>query len=472
MLDNNDLDFTVNVDIIIPEEEDNNDIQMTIKTGFRFETLQDRLDCIDYQRQYSILLKSAYVRLLAGMNHNDVYAYLTKELKNVNDLDTAFAITAMQEAKAMVTKEKKAFKKLNKELSKKKKELLTWEGYIKTHRTVFRRKNLYKRSKGFISEEKFKHNKNMPLCNYGELAKKGNRKFALDMLNNRVIFKLHEDKYIYLILPKLRQNRYKELCLVQLLMEQNKLKATFKIDKNELFISYEPITKELKNNTLDNRIIGLDVNPSEIGVAILEFDGEEFKILYKICIFMADILKLKKDERDNEYILIAKQIEMIMKAFHVRNIALEDINIEGKDYGKGAALNVCLNQWNRNLMFDNIRKRCKIEGFKVWIVNPAHSSTIGNLQYDYYDPINAAIEIARRGYLYKKLNMKEQFYPIFEPKNLKHQWKDVSETWGCKGWVELHKKIKNSEMKYRVPLPENGNGFRRTCIKHIPIGIF
>ena len=43
-------------------------------------------------------------------------------------------------------------------------------------------------------------------------------------------------------------------------------------------------------------------------------------------------------------------------------------------------------------------------------INPAYSSFVGNLLFDYYDPIAASLEVARRGLIMcKKLN--EEWYP-------------------------------------------------------------
>ena len=450
--------------------QDDNDIQTTIKQKIRFTSLDDRLFCFDLQRQYTILLKSAYARLAEGMNKKDTYAYLST-LKNVNDLDSRIVDTAIQEAKGMLAKEIKAFEKLNKKLKKEKKELLTWTEYEKTHRMVFRRKNLYKRSKGYITKEQFKENKYLPLCNYGETARKGNRKFALDMENKRLIFKLNNDKHIYLKFPPLSTNRFQELCLIQQLMEQKKISVTFKLDKNDIHISYKPITKRIKNLTKDSRCLAIDANPSCLGVSILEFnDNNEFKILDKFTVFLDDIKKLPKVKRDFEFIQISKQIINFMKAYHVGNLMLEDLNMESKDHGKGKALNKCLNSWNRNLMFNNLLKRCKIEGFYVYLVDAKYSTTIGNLMYNYYDPINASLEIGRRGFLYNKLGLHDQFYPHFELKKEWHLRKDASLIYGLEGWVKVHNKIKTLDMKYRVPLEEAV--CRRVCIKHLPIGMF
>ena len=73
--------------------------------------------------------------------------------------------------------------------------------------------------------------------------------------------------------------------------------------------------------------------------------------------------------------------------------------------------------------------------------------------YDYIDPINSSIEIARRGYEII-INKSKKFYPIVWLKDsLKHQWKEtISEM--PNNWKELFNLIKNSKLSYRVSLKD------------------
>ena len=126
-----------------------------------------------------------------------------------------------------------------------------------------------------------------------------------------------------------------------------------------------------------------------------------------------------------------------------------------KDMGKGKSLNKLINNsWFRNMVTNNIKKRCNINNIGYYQINAAYSSYIGNLQYTYTDPINASIEIGRRAYeIYIKKN-KQGFYPIIKIKDgILHQWKekDISLFKTCK---ELCLAIKNSKMRYRVPIDE------------------
>ena len=85
----------------------------------------------------------------------------------------------------------------------------------------------------------------------------------------------------------------------------------------------------------------------------------------------------------------------------------------------------------------------------MFSISPEYSSIIGNLIYEYIDPINSSIEIGRRGYdiIIKK---SKKFFPELRIKNsLKHQWKEkVNEL--PEGWKELFDLIKNFGLRYRV----------------------
>jgi len=393
----------------------------------------------DLQRQYTILVKSTYKRILNKSSEKEIRLYL-RGLNNVKDLDTLFYNNAILNAKS----------------------------FQKENKIIFKRENFFKRLKNKVTKDIFKENKYLPLVNYGETIKYGNRKFKLDLENNKIIFKLNRNKHIDLILPKLKINYQRELQVLQDLMEQKKICVTFKIDKNFIFISYEPIIEEkiiLKNN----RILGIDLNPNNIGLSILEFKGEKFEIIYKSFIDLTKINTYKTNKKSYELIMVSKQIVQVMKSFNVGNIAIEDLNMKSKDHIRGRKNNKLLNSWNRNLVVNNLIKRCRIEGIQVHLTHPAYTSIIGNLKYEYFDPINASIEVGRRGYLFNKMYIKNSFYPIFELKNQWNQWKEESGLF-FEGWKDFYSYIKTLKLIYRVPIQKLV--YRNICIKKLDFSIF
>ena len=90
---------------------------------------------------------------------------------------------------------------------------------------------------------------------------------------------------------------------------------------------------------------------------------------------------------------------------------------------------------------------------KCYKINAAYSSYIGNIQHNYSDPINASIEVGRRGYEVIILKNKDKFYPDLHIKDsLLHQWKEMDIDRCVGSWKELCLYIKNSKLRYRVPI--------------------
>ena len=127
------------------------------------------------------------------------------------------------------------------------------------------------------------------------------------------------------------------------------------------------------------------------------------------------------------------------------------MTIKTEQHNKGRKFNKMVNnQWIRNKFINNLEKRINIIGGKLFKINPAYSSFIGNVIYNYDDPINASLEIGRRGYEVIILKNKK-FYPEFNLSVLKDQWKEYFNT-GIKSWKEFYIIIKNLKLKYRVSL--------------------
>jgi len=108
----------------------------------------------------------------------------------------------------------------------------------------------------------------------------------------------------------------------------------------------------------------------------------------------------------------------------------------------------------------NLEKRCLLNNIKLFKVNPMYSSVIGNVQHNDFDPINAALEISRRGYHVIILKDK-QFYPVelTIKDSLKAHWKEhLSDE--VDSWKKLFSLIKKSKLRYRVSLEDVKESFR------------
>lgn len=297
-----------------------------------------------------------------------------------------------------------------------------------------------------ITKEEFKANTLFPLYSVGDKLSKGNRKFSIDLLNNIVMFKLNKDTHISLQLPKLRNNYKKRLIELEELSRNKKIPFTVKLTSNYIAISYEerPIEQIIGSN-----ILALDLNPNFIGFSVQD---QNYKIL-KTELF--DISKLTDSNKQNyELSIISNKIIDLCKRFNCGFVGIEDIKIKAKDHQKGKNFNKAVNnKWNRTLLIKQIERKCKLYGVKVFKVNPAYSSVIGNLIHtDYCDAVAASLEIGRRCIDVCVKKIKNGFYPEMPDVNvLSNRWKEAIE-WSYGSWKELFLILKNSKFRYRISL--------------------
>ncbi len=402
-------------------------------------------DLTSILKQYSNVVRYSYNRFLEGKNEKEI-RLLTKELSNVDLLNSWLVQCAILDGKAM----QKRFEDI---------------------KVVFGGKfNFINRLKDKISKEEFDLKRLSPLNIQGEVLKKGNRSFKLNIIeNNKIIFKLNKVKHIELELPNLRNNIKKELFRLQQLNEvkYNEHGYTYSVrfDMKYVYISFEEFkNKEIKQLN-ENRYLGIDLNPDTIGISVLEnnkvIHAQEFslklifnKILSKK--LSSDSVKMKyyQNKLNFETIEIAKSVSLIARQFGCKTVYIEDLKFKQK-LTKEQKHNKIGNRKNRNLwkrdkFISNLAKRLNVLGIGLYEVNPAYSSFIGNMQYEYTDAVNASIEIARRGYEYRIKKSKVGFYPVFD---VKHRWKEMVTSF--KDWKGFYiEVVKNSRLKYRVSLDE------------------
>ena len=327
--------------------------------------------------------------------------------------------------------------------------------------------NLKQFLKGLISKAEYKENKQIPICSQGEMLHNGNRMFEFRFAEGSITFKISKMKHIEITLPTFHKNLNGELLALQSLIDQKKATVSVKISRDRIWLTYdesllsEPTGFEYLKK---NRIMGIDLNPNYIGVSILDFAKDNtFKVVHKQ-VFDLSLLSKKsnKSSDDNssvyltnkrtfELIEICHKIKDLIGEWHCAKLAIEDLNIKSSNKGKGRCFNrLCNNVWKKNLVVDKLKMLGNVYGFELVEVMPQYSSTIGNVQYGddrTPDMVAASIEIARRGF--KKFE-KGWFWPKLDVDSLNEQWKQTLA--GIKDWKEAHQKIKNSGLKYRVPL--------------------
>ena len=401
-------------------------------------------DLTSILKQYSSVVRYSYNRFLDGKTEKDIRE-LTKSLNNIDLLNSWLVQCGIKDGKSIQTR-------------------------FKNKVVVFGGKfNLINRLKNKITKEEYQLKRLSPMNIQGEELKKGNRSFKLDIIeNNQIIFKLNKLKYITLELPNLRNNIKKELFKLQQLNEvkQNKKGYTYSIrfDLKYIYISFEEFKNEQTKTLDENRCLGIDLNPDTIGVSILEnneiIHTQEFslklifnKILNEKLSSNSDRMKYFQNKLKFETFEISKSITKLAKQFNCKSVFIEDLNFKGSSTIK-ISNRKNKNLWKRELFIKNLTKRLNIEGIKLYSVNTAYSSFIGNLMYDYTDAVNASIEIARRGFEYRIKKNKTEFYPVLL---VKHQWKEMATK-----YTDLKKffiEVKNLKLKYRVSLEDCKKSF-------------
>jgi hypothetical protein len=213
------------------------------------------------RREYSLLVRYSYNRLKEGVSEKDIRV-LHKSLNNIDNIDAWTRQCSINEAKQILNKNGE-------------------------NKVIFGGKsNMIKYLKGLISKEKYKECRLLPLNIFGEAANNGNRKFKLDLYNDKIIYKHSRKEHFELGIPKLRGS-YKELYN----LIQNPRTYSVKLTDNHILISFEVVKNVVNLN--ESRYLGIDLNPEFIGISIKEDDKILYTKLYSVKKLTDKIISLK-----------------------------------------------------------------------------------------------------------------------------------------------------------------------------------
>lgn len=193
---------------------------------------------------------------------------------------------------------------------------------------------------------------------------------------------------------------------------------------------------------ISNRIFSIDMNPNYVGWSVVDWkSSDEFNVINSGTISLKNIndveYKFKKlmmpstskerkylnNKRQHETLEVAKFLVDIAKHYHCECFGVEDLSIKSKDNKQGKNFNRLVNNnWCRNKLVNNLKKRCNIYGIKFVEISPQYSSIIGNLVYrdlELPDMVLSSIEISRRCYEFNlqyilkvKAKTKNVIFPI------------------------------------------------------------
>lgn len=319
----------------------------------------------------------------------------------------------------------------------------------------FRRYAFNQFNKNKITKEELKQQRLIPIWICGEASKHGNR--MIELSEKEVTFKYTKAKHFVFKLPHLRKNHKNLLNQLADAMKHNKLAVTISLSpsKSSISIIFDE-TKLQPNNTfkIKNRVLGIDLNPDWIGWSIIDVkDNEEIVVdsgSYELTnLHKKDNNHIKghRNKINHETIEICHDLKEKFTHYKCENVVVEELDFSPKSLGSKGLNRKCKNQFNHSFFIKKIKMLCPaIE------VNPAYSSLIGNLKYEFHDPVNASIEIGRRGVY--KFN-KGMFHPPVG--GIKPQWKQVLTTNSTTSWKTIFDQIKTLNLRYRVQLDQLNN---------------
>ncbi len=412
----------------------------------------------DYQRQYNNLLHLFYNRLKDGVSETECKHL---EFNNLYLMKSWLRQSCVKDASFL----------------------------LKNEETVlFGGKHLYyDLLRHNISKEEFRERRLVPLCSIGEARSNGNR-----------LFRLSEDCYSIIFSPVAKNkiklnligvgNRIKALQKLYTHQQLKDIPITYKLDKKFVYISFdESILQKDLVKPIQNRIFSIDMNPNYVGWSVLNWkSSDEFKIVNSGVISLKNInviehnlkeLKLPSTSKERKYLNNKRQHETLEVSKFLVNIAkhyrcecfgVEDLSIKSKDSKQGKSFNKLVNNnWCRNRLINNLRKRCNIYGIKFVEISPQYSSIIGNLAYRSFelpDMVLSSIEISRRCYefnLQYLKKVKDKTKNVIFPKltnslidKVKHSLEEVKCFVDFVSWKQITSELKKSKLRYRFPLDE------------------
>lgn len=448
---------------------------ITLKIKYAVENKSDNQVISDYQKQYNNLLHLFYNRLKEGVSETTCKHL---QYNNLDLMKSWFRQSCVKDSSFLL---------------KSREETVLFGGKHLYYDLL--RKN--------ITKEEFKEKRLVPLCSMGEGRRNGNR-----------LFRLSEDCYSVIFSPTSKQkmklnligvgNRIKILKKLYIHQQLKDIPITYKLDKKYVYISFdEKILKEEIVKPIQNRIISIDMNPNYIGWSVIDWkDGNQFNIINKGVISLKEIndiehkyMKLKlssnskkrkylNNKRQHETLEVSKFLVDIAKHYRCECFGIEDLSIKSKDNKQGKSFNKLVNNnWCRNKLVNNLRKRCNIYCIKFVEVQPQYSSVIGNLVYrdlELPDMVLSSIEISRRCYEFnlqylKKIKEKTKnvIFPILTKSLLdkvKHSLEEVKCFVDFVDWKQITSELKKSKIRYRFPLDERV--FQTKTLKFVNVFLY
>lgn len=358
----------------------------------------------------------------------------------------------------------------------------------------------------------------LPFYSSGDaFCRHGSRKFKLDIENNKLIFEPFRNKDKYAIEVKFSKKQKEILLKIQNL--ENNIPITYRLtnqfifisfdtDKlNNIYVNYKSLSIQAKKLGIDKQILfskerqkiknlklkgkikdryaAVDLNPERVGLSIVDkqnfrivktFHFEFNRLSKKLRLSSTDKKQLyQNNKRKYEISIIWKYIFSILKHYKVQYFVMEELNFKDKLINENSKKSnyKTKNIWHRTLTTNLIKKHCSNNLIDLIEINPAYTSFIGNIKYDYSDPINASLMVC-----YRAINKfkKGKFFPELSKVDqntmsdlLKDKLRDDFDKNVFKSWKEWFIFFKQTGERYRQPIE---NFLNRFSLKSYKSGVF
>lgn len=427
-------------------------------------TLKIKYSCdsslLEIIKQYNSVLKYTYNRLLENPKlKTSEITQLQKSLNHCDLIGSHLKNSAIYDAKSLIEESNRPI--------------------------IFGGKYLFKqRCQHKIDKNDFLLKRLRPLSSIGEANQRANRLFDL-VDNQTVIFKLNRQQHFELKLQQVGSKRLKELNRLKILQNNKQVAITYKLDLDYVYLTFDYNTlKTYTYKVKQNRVIAIDLNPNSIGWSVVDWFSENKYNVVQAGTFSLKSLndyrnsksvasdsefhKYVTNKRNNEIIHIAKGLFVLCRYYHCEIFSIEDLNIKSSDKELGHKFNKLVNNnWNRNLLLNQIKKHINSSLTILTEVQPQYNSYIGNLifrQEHLPDECLASIEIGRRGFefatqyiLNRRPHKKTVIYPELEL--VKNQLILSLEELGIDvpnfdSWKNILSVVKELKVKYRFSTSE------------------
>ena len=176
---------------------------------------KNQIEISPYLQEFNKILRICYNLFRDGLREKEIRAKLKTLNLDLTLVDSWFIQSAIYEAKGLFERT---------------------EG----KKVIFGGKksfNLLKQGK--LTKEEWKTRRTYPLTLIGEAPQTGNRKFDLDLINEKLTFKPKKGVKFELELPHLHKNLRKEFKLLQASIENKKLAVTIRLSNDTIWLTYD-----------------------------------------------------------------------------------------------------------------------------------------------------------------------------------------------------------------------------------------